>query len=190
MNVAEIIIIAVALAMDCFTVSIASGITSRRFLVRPMILMIILFGVFQGGMTALGWMGGFAFKGIVEPIDHWIAFILLTYLGIRMIYEGLNSKEEEETKASKLFCLKNILTMAVATSIDALAVGISFAFLDKEEKSILLPALVIAICSSIFTAAGLFLGIFTGNRIKIPAEPIGGIILICIGIKILVEHLT
>lgn len=190
MSVIEIIVIAIALAMDCFTVSIASGIASRKFLARPMILMTVLFGMFQGGMTALGWLGGFAFKGIVEPIDHWIAFILLVYLGSRMIYEGLNSQEKEETKVYKLFRPRNILTMAVATSIDALAVGISFAFLDKEENNILLPALIIALGSSLFTVIGLFIGIFAGNRIKIPAEPIGGIILICIGFKILIEHLS
>ena len=129
MTIAEIIIIAIALAMDCFTVSIASGISSQKFISKPMTQMIILFGVFQGGMTALGWLGGSAFKSIVEPIDHWIAFILLSYLGIRMIYEGIFSKnkDNEEIVQSKLFKLRNILTMAIATSIDALAVGVSFA---------------------------------------------------------------
>lgn len=190
MTVAEIIIIALALAMDCFTVSIASGISSRKFLAKPMTLMIILFGVFQGGMTIIGWFGGSAFKNIVEPIDHWIAFVLLAYLGVRMIYEGFASKGDETTQQYKLFRLRNILTMAVATSIDALAVGVSFAFLDKGNMSILFPAVTIALGSSVLTAAGLGIGIFTGNKVRIPAEPIGGVILCCIGVKILIEHLT
>ena len=192
MTIAEIIIIAIALAIDCFTVSIASGISSQKFISKPMTQMIILFGVFQGGMTALGWLGGSAFKSIVEPIDHWIAFILLSYLGIRMIYEGIFSKnkDNEEIVQSKLFKLRNILTMAIATSIDALAVGVSFAFLNKGETGMLVPTLTIALGSSLFTAAGLGIGILAGKKIRIPAEPIGGMILICIGIKILIEHLT
>ena len=132
MTILEIIILAIALAMDCFTVSIACGLAQKKVVRGPMTAMIFLFGIFQGGMTLAGWYGGSLFSNIVRPIDHWIAFALLAYLGGKMVYEAYRPKEdEEECSACKkgLLRTRNLITMAVATSIDALAVGVSFAFL-------------------------------------------------------------
>lgn len=180
----EYILIGIALAMDCFSVSIAAGIQARRTVLTPMLLMIVAFGVFQSGMTALGYYGMSIFSGWIETFDHWIAFALLTYLGYNMISTLWKTDEDEKMN---LLAVKNIPLMAVATSIDALAVGISFACISTE--SILLATLTIGICSSIFTIAGLSLGIQAGKRIPFPVEPIGGAVLITIGVKILIEHL-
>lgn len=193
MTILEIIILAIALAMDCFTVSIACGLAQKKVVRGPMTAMIFLFGIFQGGMTLAGWYGGSLFSNIVRPIDHWIAFALLAYLGGKMVYEAYRPKEdEEECSACKkgLLRTRNLITMAVATSIDALAVGISFAFLALSSMRLYTACLIIALASSLFTLLGLGIGIFAGKRIKFPVEALGGIILIGIGIKILIEHLS
>lgn len=194
MTLFEIIVLAIALAMDCFTVSIACGLSQKKIVRTPMISMILLFGIFQGGMTWAGWYGGSLFSHIVQPVDHWIAFALLTYLGSKMIYEVYATHSKEETECSTcnkgLLRTKNIITMAVATSIDALAVGVSFAFLNLENNDLYGACLIIALASSLFTLLGLGLGIFAGKRIKFPVEALGGLILIGIGVKILIEHLS
>lgn len=193
MTILEIIILAIALAMDCFTVSIACGLALKKVVRGPMTAMIFLFGIFQGGMTLAGWYGGSLFSNIVRPIDHWIAFALLAYLGGKMVYEAYRPKEdEEECSACKkgLLRTRNLITMAVATSIDALAVGVSFAFLALSSMRLYTACLIIALASSLFTLLGLGIGIFAGKRIKFPVEALGGIILIGIGIKILIEHLS
>lgn len=193
MTILEIIILAIALAMDCFTVSIACGLAQKKVVRGPMTAMIFLFGIFQGGMTLAGWYGGSLFSNIVRPIDHWIAFALLAYLGGKMVYEAYRPKEdEEECSACKkgLLRTRNLITMAVATSIDALAVGVSFAFLALSSMRLYTACLIIALASSLFTLLGLSIGIFAGKRIKFPVEALGGIILIGIGIKILIEHLS
>lgn len=193
MTILEIIILAIALAMDCFTVSIACGLAQKKVVRGPMTAMIFLFGIFQGGMTLAGWYGGSLFSNIVRPIDHWIAFALLAYLGGKMVYEAYRPKEdEEECSACKkgLLRTRNLITMAVATSIDALAVGVSFAFLALSSMRLYTACLIIALTSSLFTLLGLGIGIFAGKRIKFPVEALGGIILIGIGIKILIEHLS
>ncbi len=193
MTILEIIILAIALAMDCFTVSIACGLAQKKVVRGPMTAMIFLFGIFQGGMTLAGWYGGSLFSNIVRPIDHWIAFALLAYLGGKMVYEAYRPKEDEkECSACKkgLLRTRNLITMAVATSIDALAVGVSFAFLALSSMRLYTACLIIALASSLFTLLGLGIGIFAGKRIKFPVEALGGIILIGIGIKILIEHLS
>lgn len=193
MTILEIIILAIALAMDCFTVSIACGLAQKKVVRGPMTAMVFLFGIFQGGMTLAGWYGGSLFSNIVRPIDHWIAFALLAYLGGKMVYEAYRPKEdEEECSACKkgLLRTRNLITMAVATSIDALAVGVSFAFLALSSMRLYTACLIIALASSLFTLLGLGIGIFAGKRIKFPVEALGGIILIGIGIKILIEHLS
>lgn len=193
MTILEIIILAIALAMDCFTVSIACGLAQKKVVRGPMTAMIFLFGIFQGGMTLAGWYGGSLFSNIVRPIDHWIAFALLAYLGGKMVYEAYRPKEDEEECSACKKCLlrtRNLITMAVATSIDALAVGVSFAFLALSSMRLYTACLIIALASSLFTLLGLGIGIFAGKRIKFPVEALGGIILIGIGIKILIEHLS
>lgn len=192
MTLLEVFVLAVALAMDCFTVSLACGLSQRKVVRSPMLMQIILFGLFQGGMTFAGWYGGSLFSAIVKPIDHWIAFALLSYLGGKMIYENLFSKESssEHVDSKRTLRLRHIVTMAIATSIDALAVGVSFAFLSIPVFQILSSSLIIALTSSIFTLAGLGIGIKVGEKVKFPVEVVGGIMLIGIGIKILIEHLS
>ena len=179
--------------MDCFSVSIAAGVTARRVILKPMLLMVLAFGAFQGGMTLAGYLGMAYFSSWIESIDHWIAFALLTYLGVNMIRTIWQKEKDEKLD---LLSARNIPTLAVATSIDALAVGISYACVGFGEISswcpwpALLACLIIALGSSLFTVLGLSIGIIAGKRITFPVEPIGGLVLIAIGIKILVEHLS
>lgn len=184
----EIWLIAIGLAMDCFAVSIASGIYQKKNILRPMLTIAFFFGLFQGAMPLLGWLGASTFSHLIENFDHWIAFGLLTFLGVRMIRESL--KEEDCKEGFDLSSLKVVITLAIATSIDALAVGVSFAFLDIETiKEILRPVIIIGIASFAFSIAGFIIGHTTQNSCKLRAELWGGVILIFIAVKILIEHL-
>ncbi len=185
----EIWLLALALAVDCFTVSIATGVTTKRVIHKPMLAMALSFGIFQGGMTWLGYVGVCTFSHYLHHIDHWIAFSLLAYLGIRMIYESFHESSGIEN-TSKLLSLINILTMSVATSIDALAVGISFACISAGQSlNIIYPVLVIAFCSFLLSIIGIGIGIKLGKKLYFHVEALGGTVLIIIGIKILIEHL-
>lgn len=185
----EFWLLGIALAIDCFSVSVASGIAARRVMAGPMTLMAIMFGLFQGGMTLLGYLGTSMFSSYLSSVDHWVAFGLLSYLGIRMICEGLKSNEEE-CENCMMLSLRNILTMSVATSIDALAVGISLACTEGEAGySIMMPVSIIALCSFALSIVGLALGLGIGKVLNLHAEILGGVVLICIGVKILFEHL-
>lgn len=181
-----------ALAMDCLTVSIATGLASRRILLKQMSLMALSFGVFQGGMTLLGFLGTSFFEQYIQSIDHWIAFGLLSYLGVKMIAEGLGKKDSEDGADCHMLTIGSILTMSVATSIDALAVGISFACMEQGLglKDMLWPSGIIGFCSTAFSITGLALGIMMGKARNLHAEVLGGLVLIGIGIKILIEHLS
>lgn len=186
----EIWLIAVGLAMDCFAVSIASGIIMKRILLRPMLTIAFFFGLFQALMPLLGWIAASTFSRQIESIDHWIAFAILIFLGGRMVKESF--KEDDCKHEFDPTRLKIVLALAVATSIDALAVGVSFAFLGiKGLAGILSPVGVIGIVSFALSGVGLMFGIRFGCGIarKLRAERWGGIILIIIGTKILIEHL-
>lgn len=186
----EIWLLAVGLAMDCFAVSIASGIILRRVRWRPMLTMAFAFGFFQAMMPFVGWMFANTFSHLIESIDHWIAFGILAFLGGRMIVESC--KEEECRNTFDPTSLKVVLTMAVATSIDALAVGVSFAFLGvRDYSAILSPVAIIGLVSFVMSLIGLLFGIRCGCGIarRLKAELWGGVILVLIGVKILVEHL-
>ncbi len=184
MSIFTIIFIAIILAMDCFAVSIASGLSMKKFKRWEPIKMAILFGVFQGGMAFIGWAAGKTIEPLIASIDHWIAFLLLLGVGGKMIYGSLDSKCE--TKNRKTIGLLELITLSIATSIDALAVGLSFAFLDT---TILFPSLVIGLASFILTIIGFYLGHKIGCLFRRRAEFAGGLVLIGIGIKILIEHL-
>lgn len=132
----EIWLLAIGLAMDCLAVSIASGIILRRIQWRPMLIMAFFFGLFQAIMPLLGWLGASTFSHLIESVDHWIAFAILAFLGGRMIKESF--KEEDCCQRFNPASLKVVITMAVATSIDALAVGVSFAFLGIKSCSSIL----------------------------------------------------
>ena len=186
----EIWLIAVGLAMDCFAVSIASGILLKRMRWSPMLRMAIFFGFFQALMPLVGWACASTFSHLIEDVDHWIAFGILAFLGGRMVYESL--KDEECRHDYDPTRLKVVAIMAIATSIDALAIGVSFAFLGMKEVSAILPSVgIICFVSFVLSLVGLMLGIRFGCGFagKLKAELWGGIILVIIGCKILIEHL-
>ena len=186
----EIWLLAIGLAMDCLAVSIASGIILKRIQWRPMLVMAFFFGLFQAIMPLLGWLGASTFSHLIESVDHWIAFAILAFLGGRMIKESF--KEEDCCQRFNPASLKVVITMAIATSIDALAIGVSFAFLGiKSCSSILYPVGIIGFVSFLMSLIGLIFGIRFGCGIarKLRAELWGGIILILIGTIILIEHL-
>ena len=175
------------MAVDCFSVSVAEGIANRRFIFRSMTLMALSFGVFQGGMTLMGYLGMSLFSGYVGAIDHWIAFGLLLYLGIRMIRED-NEDAGSGNHHQGTITMGKILMLSVATSIDALAVGISIAC-SGGRTDMTVPVAVIAFCSTVFSLFGCMIGILMGKAGKIHAGTVGGIVLIGIGTKVLLEHL-
>lgn len=180
----SIILIAVGLAMDAFAVSITSGCTIQCLKIRHAFRIAFLFGMFQALMPVLGWLAGIGLKQYVEAFDHWIAFALLVFIGGKMIYEAV-WMEEVERKCDSLN-LYVLLGLAVATSIDALAVGITFAFL---KIAIITPALIIGIITFGISLGGVFIGNRLGDRLGYKMEIFGGLILIGIGIKILIQHL-
>lgn len=186
----EIWLLAIGLAMDCFAVSIASGIILKRVRMRPMLIMALAFGFFQALMPLLGWIGASFFSHLIENIDHWIAFAILAFLGGRMVLESF--KDEDCRHEFDPTSLKVLSALAVATSIDALAVGVSFAFLGVRSFSSILPSIgIIGFVSFALSFVGLMFGIRFGCGIarKLRAELWGGVILIIIGTKILIEHL-
>ena len=190
MSTIEIWLLAVALAMDCFAVSVATGITLKQTRWRTMLNVAFFFGLFQAVMPLIGWMGTTLFSHLFEQIDHWIAFGILCFLGGRMVVESF--KEEEERHPTDPTRLLVVLTLSVATSIDALAVGVSFACLGMDSwLDILHPILIIGLVSFVLSIVGLLLGICFGNGLarRLKAERWGGVILILIGCKILAEHL-
>ena len=189
MTILDILLIAVALAMDCFTVSIVSGVMTRKMFWGRNLRMAFLFGFFQAAMPFIGWIAIHYFQSSVEAYDHWIAFGLLLLIGGKMILDAFN--EEDEATFNPLN-LGTQLTLAVATSIDALAVGISFSCSGYGTvQSLILPLAIIGLVSFIFSIAGLLLGVRFGGAVarRFKPEIIGGVILIAIGVKILMEHL-
>ena len=184
MGLIELFFIAVGLSMDAFAVSICKGLACREQNLRHNLLAGLYFGGFQGLMPAIGWLLGVRFSAAITSIDHWIAFVLLCFIGGSMIRESRSEEDEEEMDAS--FRPKEMLTMAVATSIDALAVGVTFAFLQVR----ILPAvLFIGSITFLLSAAGVKIGNVFGCRYQKKAEFAGGLILILMGLKILLEHL-
>ena len=182
MSLWELFVIAVGLSMDAFAVSICKGLSVGK--VRPAHALTCggYFGLFQGMMPLLGWLLGIRFQGVIASVDHWIAFGLLGIIGVNMIREA---REEDECLDAS-FTFRAMLPLAVATSIDALAVGVTFAFLKVD----ILPAvLFIGVTTFALSALGVKVGAIFGARFRSKAELAGGVILICMGIKILVEHL-
>ena len=183
MHFAELIIIAVGVSMDAFAVSVCKGLSVRRLRPAHMVSAALWFGGFQALMPLVGYFVGLGFADLVADIDHWIAFVLLGFIGGKMIKEAFAKDDEEHTPD---FSFKTMLVLAVATSIDALAVGVSFAFLRVD---IWTSILVIGLMTGAFSALGVQLGHVFGARFKSKAEFVGGLILVGIGIKILLEHL-
>lgn len=183
MDIITIFLIAIGLSMDAFAVAICKGLAVREATVRNALIVGIWFGGFQALMPLVGYFLGVQFENSITSIDHWVAFILLTIIGANMIRESL-SKDEEKIDDS--LRIKTMFILAVATSIDALAVGISFAFLDVD---IILAVILIGVTTFIFSIFGMVIGNVFGAKYKSKAEFIGGAILIILGLKILFEHL-
>ena len=182
MGFIELFLIAVGLSMDAFAVSVCKGLSVKKVGVKHAALAGLYFGGFQFLMPVIGYLLGFRFESVIESIDHWVAFVLLAFIGGNMIKESFGKGEELNDD----FGVRTMLLMAIATSIDALAVGITFAFLEVQ----ILPAAgLIGVTTFLLSFVGIYIGNAFGTRYKSRAELAGGIILVVIGVKILVEHL-
>ena len=189
MGFLELALIGVGLSMDAFAVSICNGLSMRKVDKKYMLVLAAFFGGFQALMPTLGWFLGSQFQTYITAIDHWIAFILLTLIGGKMILDVIKEKGENEEVCpddSVRIDLKEFFLLAVATSIDALAVGITFAFLQVKLAS---SVTIIGCITFCFTIAGVLIGNVFGTKFKDKATILGGVILIAIGVKILLEHL-
>ena len=183
MSLTELFIIAVGLSMDAFAVSVCKGLSVQRLKLGHALTCGVYFGGFQGLMPALGYLLGSQFQNVIVKVDHWIAFILLGIIGINMIRE---SRDTDAESLDSSFGFKAMLPLAVATSIDALAVGVTFAFL---ETPILSAVSLIGVPPFCISVAGVAVGCWFGARYKQRAEITGGVILVLLGCKILLEHL-
>lgn len=186
MGIVELLLIAVGLSMDAFAVSICKGLGMKKVNLKVAFVLALFFGGFQALMPLIGWALGSQFLWLISPIDHWIAFVLLAVIGGKMLWEALHDEEgEDDGKPADKIDLGEFFILAVATSIDALAVGISFAALAVD---IVPSILIIGVVTFCFTIAGVFVGNFFGSRYEKPASIVGGVVLILIGLKILLEH--
>jgi putative Mn2+ efflux pump MntP len=184
MNLLTVLLIALGLSIDCFAVAISTGIALKCFRVRYALRVGIFFGGFQAIMPVIGWFAGLSFKTYIESFDHWIAFGLLALIGGKMIYEALLLEEAEKSCDPNNLLL--ITGLAIATSIDALAVGVSFSILNI---AIITPVILIGIVSFIMAFSGMYIGDRFGDIFGKKVEIAGGVVLILIGLKILIEHL-
>lgn len=182
MSFIEIIFIGVGLAMDAFAVSVCKGLSTKKLELKHSLICGGYFGFFQALMPFVGYILGVQFKDKIESIDHWIAFILLLLIGINMIKESFDNDEDCDPD----FSFKAMIPLAIATSIDALAIGVTFAFLNVN---IIYAIVVIGITTFIISMVGVKIGHIFGSKYKSKAEIVGGMILIIMGTKILLEHL-
>ncbi|MBX5326285.1 MAG: manganese efflux pump MntP family protein [Candidatus Bathyarchaeia archaeon] len=184
MDIVTITLIAFGLAMDAMAVSVTSGIAIKRVKINNALKIALFFGGFQAFMPIVGWLAGLSLVGFISGVDHWMAFGLLSFIGGKMIFDS--PKIESHKEESKPLTLYVLLVLSVATSIDALAVGLSFAFL---KISIAAPVIIIGTVTFLFSLMGVFAGAKLGHLFENKIEIVGGFVLIGIGIKILVEHL-
>ncbi|MBX9244653.1 manganese efflux pump [Actinotalea ferrariae] len=180
-----LLLIALGVSADAFAVALGKGLHIRRLSARDAGAIAVAFGLFQALMPVLGWLLGSGLRDYITEVDHWVAFALLTLIGAKMLHEALSSQEDREVDEDHIG-LRELLVLSVATSIDALAVGISFAFL---EVNIAAAALMIGFVTALVSLAGVLIGHRAGTRFRGPAEIAGGLILIAIGVRILLEHL-
>lgn len=185
MNFFQLILLSFSLSADAFAVAVGTGVSRKTILFRQALLMALCFGMFQAIMPIIGYSLASLFSQIITAYDHWIAFLLLGYLGGNMMYAGWKCSDDEEEKRD-IFSLGSLITLGIATSIDALAVGVS---LVATEKSIFFPAFIIGIITFVLSFIGVAFGKKFGKHIGSRAEILGGCILIGIGTKILIEHL-
>ena len=185
MSLLEIILISISLAMDAFAVSVASGVALKRCCIRDALKIALSFGLFQAIMPVIGWLAGLTVKAYICKFDHWIAFGLLAFIGFKMIAES-GQLNDRERKTHPL-AFGTLMMLSVATSIDALAVGLSLAILHVR---LWLPVLIIGLITFVMSFGGVYIGDRMGHFFEKHIERIGGVVLIVLGIKILIEHLT
>ena len=183
MGLIELIILSVGLAMDAFAVSICKGLGMKKVTLKKAGIVGAYFGIFQAGMPLIGYLMGYRFQDKIKAIDHWIAFILLVGIGINMIKEAFDEGSENRNDNVDI---KTMLVLSIATSIDALAIGITFACLKMH---ILIPVITIGVITFIISVIGVKIGNRFGDKYEKKAETMGGVILILLGTKILLEHL-
>ncbi len=183
MGVIEIFFLGVGLAMDAFAVSICKGLSMKKMEWKKAIIIALYFGIFQALMPVIGYLLGVGFEEKIKIIDHWIAFGLLLMIGINMIKDAFDNKQNEENDSVDF---KSMIVLAIATSIDALAVGVTFAFL---RVNIIFSVIVIGVVTFIISMCGVKIGNVFGDKYESKAEITGGVILILLGLKILLEHL-
>ena len=188
MGFVELLLIAVGLSMDAFAVSICRGLGMRRLNLRTATVLALFFGGFQALMPLVGWALGSQFMWLIGPVDHWVAFVLLAFIGGKMLWEALHEDAEDgcECEDTSAIDLREFLILAVATSIDALAAGISFAALNVD---IVASVSLIGVITFALSLVGVAVGHFFGARYERPASVVGGVVLILIGLKVLLEHL-
>lgn len=186
MGIVELLLIAVGLSADAFAVAVCRGLSMRKLNFKHGLIIAAFFGFFQGLMPVIGYFLGIRFESYINNYDHWIAFVLLGFIGGKMIIEALKCDEEVEKKEIEVLNIKELFIMAIATSIDALAVGVVFAM---NSVNIFSSAAIIALTTFILSLIGVIIGNKFGAKYKKWAELIGGIILVLIGLKILLEHL-
>lgn len=186
MNIWEVVLLGLALSMDAFAVAICKGLASERFSLKNAFIVGGWFGVMQGLMPLFGFLLASLVAEYIMAFDHWIAFVLLAFIGGKMIFEALKPGDEEEADASVAFLA--MLPLAIATSIDAMAAGISIA-MDGISFSIFIAVGIIGIITFLLSTIGVKIGNVFGTKFKKKAELLGGIVLIALGIKILIEHL-
>lgn len=184
MDVLTILLLSVALAMDCFAVSITNGIALGQFRLLPIVKMALLFGFFQAFMPLIGWLAGVSFKSEIEAWDHWIALGILVFLGGKMIKESLSDEEDEVSQPALAW--KTLLLLSVATSIDALATGV--VFITETTSTFQFALLMIGLASFLFSVLGNTIGIYAKKHLPVNMELVGGVVLILIGVKVFVEH--
>lgn len=184
MDYYQIFFIAAGLAADSFAVSVSSGAIIEKLHLRHAMRIAVFFGFFQGIMPWIGWKIGSLAAGMIRSVDHWLAFAILFFIGSKMIYESRKLEEEMEKTIDPLN-IYILFTLAIATSIDALAVGVTFSFLNI---SIIEPVIIIGIVTFVFSLAGTYIGEYFGHVFEDKIELVGGLILIGIGTKILLEH--
>jgi putative Mn2+ efflux pump MntP len=184
MSIFTVLFIAIGLAMDSFSVSIINGLTMQKVKIRKALKIAFIFGVFQGGMPVLGWLVGIKLKTFIANIDHWIAFFLLLFIGIKMILEAQELNNQERIMKENTIC--KLCLLGIATSIDALVVGLSLSFL---QVAIIYPAIIIGLVTFFFAWGGVYIGNKLGHFFEKKILVLGGGILILIGVKILIEHL-
>lgn len=183
MELLTIIVIAIGLAMDAFAVSIATGTASKKLNIQHALRMAFFFGAFQAFMPLLGSLAGVALKDIITFIDHWVAFVLLTAIGAKMIWESFKLKTADDTNVQSFGVL---ITLSIATSIDALAVGVTLSLITS---SIYTAVIIIGVITFVLSLIGTQLGRKVGHFFENKIEILGGVILIAIGTKILIQHL-